>query len=53
MSAQRTIRRALAIPARLDEVTAPAPVVMGEQHPDFPDPRAWADAPPRSIGSPR
>ena len=29
--------------ARLAEVTAPALVVMGEQDPDFPDPRAEAD----------
>ncbi len=29
--------------ARLADVTAPALVVMGEQDPDFPDPRAEAD----------
>ena len=29
--------------ARLAEVTAPALIVMGEQDPDFPDPRAEAD----------
>jgi pimeloyl-ACP methyl ester carboxylesterase len=53
MSTQRTIRRAPAIPARLAEITAPALVVMGDQDPDFPAPQAGADAPPRSIGSPR
>jgi pimeloyl-ACP methyl ester carboxylesterase len=29
--------------ARLADVTAPALVIMGEQDPDFPDPRAEAD----------
>jgi pimeloyl-ACP methyl ester carboxylesterase len=32
-----------AVEARLSDVTAPAPVVMGEQDPGFPDPRAEAD----------
>jgi len=31
------------VEARLTEVTAPALVVMGEQDPDFPDPKAEAD----------
>jgi pimeloyl-ACP methyl ester carboxylesterase len=41
----RTITRTSHDPAqaRLADVTAPALVVMGEQDPDFPDPRAEAD----------
>ena len=40
----RTMRtRHAAAQARLAEITAPVLVVMGEQDPDFPDPRAEAD----------
>jgi len=35
--------------ARLADVTAPALVVMGEQDPDFPDPRAEADSIARAL----
>jgi hypothetical protein len=35
--------------ARLADVTAPALVVMGEQDPDFPDPRAEADWVARAL----
>jgi pimeloyl-ACP methyl ester carboxylesterase len=37
--------------ARLAEVTAPALIVMGEQDPDFPDPRAEADWIAQAIGA--
>ena len=37
--------------ARLADVTAPALVVMGEQDPDFPDPRAEADWIARALGA--
>jgi pimeloyl-ACP methyl ester carboxylesterase len=37
--------------ARLADVTAPALVVVGEQDPDFPDPRAEADWIARALGA--
>jgi pimeloyl-ACP methyl ester carboxylesterase len=36
--------------ARLADVRAPALIVMGEQDPDFPDPRAEADWAARALG---
>ena len=39
--------------ARLADVTAPALVVMGEQDPDFPDPRAEADWIARALRASR
>ena len=47
----RTTRTSHAVAqARLADVSVPALVVMGEQDPDFPDPRAEADWAARALG---